>query len=77
MSWSQVKARGVEEGEPSQSWSSGTPSCRNGKNDPDLSLPPSSHLLLLLPTDLNQPETRGGSQGEAISRGQLFKAQRE
>ena len=48
-----------------------------GRKCPSLSLLPSSSVLLL-PTELNQPEARrGGSQGEAVSRGPVSRALRE
>lgn len=48
-----------------------------GRKQPNLSLLPSSSLLLLS-TELSQPEARrGGSQGEAVSRGQVSRALRE
>lgn len=48
-----------------------------GRKWPNLSLLPSSSLLLL-PTELNQPEARrGGSQGEAVTRAPVSRAPRE
>ena len=47
------------EGEPDQSRRHGRPSPQIREEYPSLSLLPSANLPLLLPTDLNQPETRG------------------